>query len=113
MSVKTDAFFAGGLSYTGDDGVFRVEHDGHLHTSMFSAEKCGFEVQNNNGDNILWASDSGDINILDAWGKTSNVVSSDSDNKIKIKINGDNLEIWENKTLIVVLPEGYAPSLDI
>lgn len=109
---KTDAFFAGGLSYTGDDGVFRVEHDGHLHTSMFSAEKCGFEVQNNNGDNILWASDSGDINILDAWDKTSNIVSSDSDSKIKIKMNGDNLEIWENQTLIVTLPKGYAPSLD-
>lgn len=112
ISTKTDAFFAGGLSYTGDDGVFRVEHNGHLHSSNFTAENCGFEIQNSTGENIMWATESGNINILDAWNEASNIVSSDLDNKIKLKINGENLEIWENQTLIITLPKGYSPALD-
>lgn len=105
ISGKTDAFFAGGLSYTGDDGIFRVEHNGHLHSSNFTAEKCGFEVQNNDGANILWATNTGDINILDEWNKASNIVVSNIDNKIQIKINGESLEIWANKTLFATLPK--------
>lgn len=107
---KANAFFAGGTSTNGDDGVFRVDHTGHLYSSNLTIENGGFEVKDLNSNKVLGVSSSGNITMLDAWGNMGNVVLSDTENTIKFEVNGDNLEIWINKNLAVTLPNGYAPT---
>jgi len=82
-----------------------------ISTSNLTVENGGFEMLNADNKKILYVSDSGDINIPDAWSNPGCPVLSGSENKVKIDLNGDNLEIWVNKTLIATIPKGYSPTL--
>lgn len=81
-------------------------------TSNLTVTNGGIQIKNSDNESILWASDSGDINMPDAWGNAGNVVLSGTDNKVKIELNEDILEIWVDKTLVASLPKGYAPKLE-
>lgn len=82
-----------------------------IYTSSLTVENGGFEILNADNKKILYVSDSGDVNMPDAWDNPGCPVLSRSENKVKIDLNGDNLEIWVNKTLIATLPKGYSPTL--
>lgn len=108
-NTTTDGFL---LSSTGSmHSRNAILYNPTIYTSNLTVESGGLSVQNKNDEKILWVSDSGDINLLDEWKTSANIVTSGTDNKVKINLNGDNLEIWVNKTLIATLPKGYSPSL--
>lgn len=81
-------------------------------TSNLTVTNGGIQVTNNKNESILWTSDSGNINMSDAWGNAGNVVLSGNENKVKIELNNDILEIWVDKTLVASFPKGYAPKLE-
>lgn len=81
-------------------------------TSNLTVTNGGFQITNSKNESILWASDSGNINMPDSWGNAGNVVLSNDKNKIKIDFNEDILEIWVDKTLVASIPKGYSPKLE-
>lgn len=81
-------------------------------TSNLTVTNGGLQVKNNDNESILWTSDSGNINMPDVWGNPGNIVLSGNENKVKIELNNDILEIWVNKTLVASLPKGYSPKLE-
>lgn len=81
-------------------------------TSNLTVTNGGIQVTNNKNESILWTSDSGNINMSDVWGNAGNVVLSGNENKVKIELNNDILEIWVDKTLVASFPKGYAPKLE-
>lgn len=83
-----------------------------INTSNLIVKNGGIQIQNDQNKSILWVSDSGEINSPDAWGNAGNLVLSDEKSKIKLLLNGEKLEIWVDKNLIVSLPKGFSPNIE-
>lgn len=98
------------------EGVLKASnaelYNSTITTSNLTVTNGGLQVKNNNNESILWTDESGYINMPDSWGNPGNIVLSGNENKVKIELNNDVLEIWVDKNLIASLPKGYTPKLD-
>lgn len=108
-----DFIFAGSPKVTGEDSTYRLTNDGHVYSSNTTIKNNGFEILDELGKKSLWFSETNNLCVTDAENLPCEIVKSDEETEIKIKINKEtnNLEFWVNAELYTSIPQTIPPEI--
>ena len=84
-TLSNSFLFAGSTDSNGSDSEFSISNTGECNANKLTTK--------------------------DAWDQKANVVTSDSANKISIKLNGNYIEIYSGKELYATFPKGYTGTI--
>lgn len=108
-----DFIFAGSAKTTGEDSSYRLTNDGHVYSSNTTIQNNGFEILDDLGEKSLWFSETNSLCVTDAEKLPCEIVKSDAETEVKIKINKEtnNLEFWVNAELYASVPQIIPPEI--